>query len=445
MGTRTGESYLYNVGLTEKAAKVAAKKRTVKATKRLKGGQEVAIVQGDLTADRSDAVVNAANVHLRHTAGLARALADAGGPSLQAECDAYIKKHKEAKTGAVVWSNPGKLPCKVVLHAVGPVWHGGDRDEATLLGDCVRNCLAAADKKGLTSIAIPAIGSGIFGFPRRLCAQVILRAVYDYCWSHKGSLRKVSLTNHDADTVETFLAVLKEGYESWGPAVGLTLTVRYALSDITLAVPSGPTFLVHFVAVGRKWTDKGVMAKLTKAFGADVRTRFDAEGSHDLGAVSILPLKGDVKGMSLCSVFALTKGTLALDYDAAAVGLKAVAAAARKARAAVHIEKPHTPGVDWPRIHAILPDAFPALPTLVVHTNHAHDQKKYNLPDGDGPAAYPTPKGKGVAADAAVSSSAAAPDPPPAKRRKADHGCTSCGVPLAGARLFCAACGAKQD
>lgn len=148
---------------------------------------------------------------------------------------------------------------------------------------------------GLTSIAIPAIGSGIFGFPRRLCAQVILRAVYDYCWSHKvptgrvggdpwprnldpqsphtrssprpsvlcrgldrgsgclavdlsgglvvppgpvgrtrhtdhlprreghwspvrrqGSLRKISLTNHDADTVETFLAVLKEGYESWG-------------------------------------------------------------------------------------------------------------------------------------------------------------------------------------------------------------------------------------
>eukprot|EP00667_Euglena_gracilis_P008598 EG_transcript_8713 len=445
MGTRTTESYLYDLSLMAKAKALAAEKRVVKATKRLRGGQEVCIVKGNLTEEKADAVVNAANGRLEHAAGLARALVEAGGPSIQDECSAYIDKYKEVKPGNVVWSNPGTLPCKLLLHAVGPVWDGGDSGEVQVLADCVRNCLAVATKKGFASISLPAIGSGIFGFPKRLCAQVMLRTIYDYFWATKSCLKKVCLTNHDDETVDIFLAVLKEGYDSWGAAMGVKVAVVYVMSDITQVVPDDPAMLVHFVAVGRKWSDRGVMGKLTKTFGDSVKTKFDAEHFHDLGSVSVVKLAEDLtkgKGpLSLCHVFALRKDTCAMDYDALAVGLKKAADMAKKAHATVHLEKPHGVDVEWPAVHRSITEAFVSQAEVFVHTNDAGDLAKYNAPL-DSPKKSPASPAKRSAAASSTSTEAS-----PAKRPRpgADRNfCSDCGAALTGAKTFCSACGARQ-
>src|SRR3990172_5458412 len=141
----------------------------------LDSGQRLQIVQGDLTQERVDAIVNAANEFLQHGGGVAAAIARRGGAQ---------------------------------IHAVGPVW--GEGDEEIKLAAAVAGSLSLADRLKLTSIAFPAISTGIFGFPKVVADEVILTSIEDYCVKNPDSgLMEIRLTLFDQPTIEAFLRVWK--------------------------------------------------------------------------------------------------------------------------------------------------------------------------------------------------------------------------------------------
>ena len=141
------------------------------------GGQVIRVVQNDLTTEAVDAIVNAANEHLAHGGGVARAISRKGGPVIQQESSAWVCEHGPVPTGSAAITGAGSLPCRYVIHAVGPVWGSGD--EQAKLASAVRSALDLAGEHELRSVSMPGISSGIFGFPKPLCARVMLRAMGD--------------------------------------------------------------------------------------------------------------------------------------------------------------------------------------------------------------------------------------------------------------------------
>ena len=170
-------------------------------------GQRIVLVHGDLTEERVDAIVNAANEFLAHGGGVAWAMVKKGGLSIQTESTKWVATHGKVKTGNVAITDAGKLPCKAVIHAVGPVWQGGKKNEEELLRSAVWNSLELAHEKKFASIAFPAISSGIFGFPKDRCAEILLQATLDFCAQYpQSSLREIRFTLIDLPTLEVFLA-----------------------------------------------------------------------------------------------------------------------------------------------------------------------------------------------------------------------------------------------
>lgn len=173
-------------------------------------GQTLQIVQGDITAERVDAIVNAANERLQHGGGVAAAIARRGGPVIQRESNAWVREHGPVSPARPAWTAGGNLPAKYVIHAVGPVW--GEGDEEAKLATAVRAVLRVAQERGLSSIALPAISTGIFGFPKERAAEVIFRALRDHFDENPGSgLKLVRVVLFDRPTVEAFLRAWKQG------------------------------------------------------------------------------------------------------------------------------------------------------------------------------------------------------------------------------------------
>jgi len=171
----------------------------------LPSGRTIRIMRGDLTAERVDAIVNAANEHLAHGGGVARAIVRKGGRVIQKESTAWVREHGPVRTGTAAMTSAGKLPATKVIHAVGPVWRGGESEEKEDLANAVQSALALASEHKLVSISLPAISSGIFGFPKKLCAQVILKAVDEFFQKHPdASVKEVNLVNIDRPTAMIF-------------------------------------------------------------------------------------------------------------------------------------------------------------------------------------------------------------------------------------------------
>lgn len=176
---------------------------TVLAEMRAPTGQWVRAVQGDLTQERVDAIVNAANSSLAHGGGVAGAIVRAGGYEIQEESNRWVREHGPVPTGSAAITGAGRLPARYVIHAVGPVW--GTGDEERKLASAVQSALRLADEHGLESISMPGISSGIFGFPKPLAAQVIVRAAREYLEAHpETSLKEVRFCNIDAQTAQYF-------------------------------------------------------------------------------------------------------------------------------------------------------------------------------------------------------------------------------------------------
>lgn len=142
-------------------------------------GEHLQVVHGDITRMEVDAVVNAANSGLLGGGGVDGAIHGAGGPAIMAACKAIRDAQGGCPTGEAVITTGGLLPAPYVIHAVGPVWHGGTRDEDQELANAYRNSIRLAAEHHLRTVAFPNISTGIYGFPRERAADVAIRAVRD--------------------------------------------------------------------------------------------------------------------------------------------------------------------------------------------------------------------------------------------------------------------------
>jgi O-acetyl-ADP-ribose deacetylase (regulator of RNase III) len=157
----------------------------------------IELVQGDITELNTDAIVNAANSQLQHGGGVAWAIANKGGPSIQRESD----KLRYCPVGNAVITTAGTLKAKYVIHAVGP--RMGEGDEDAKLKNATLSALKLADKHKLKSIAFPAISTGIYKFPVDRCADIMLNATMEYC-NKETDLQKVVYCLYDANTFKIF-------------------------------------------------------------------------------------------------------------------------------------------------------------------------------------------------------------------------------------------------
>lgn len=156
-------------------------------------------MRGNLLEQPVDAIVNAANGHLAHGGGVAGIIARAAGPALQAESDDLVRTHGPFPTGSAVVTTAGSLPFKGVIHAVGP--RHGEGDEERRLVQALLASWKCAEERGWTSVAFPAVSSGIFAVPLDICARAYLKA------ARQARLRNVRLCLRDQPVID---ALLKE-------------------------------------------------------------------------------------------------------------------------------------------------------------------------------------------------------------------------------------------
>ncbi|RLE61883.1 MAG: ADP-ribose-binding protein, partial [Thermoprotei archaeon] len=139
---------------------------------------EVSVIKGDITEVEADAIVNAANSFLKHGGGVALAIVRKGGYIIQKESDEYVRKHGIVPEGGVAVTGAGKLKAKYVIHAVGPVY--GDPEGDKKLYSAFKSALLKAEELKLKSVALPAISTGVFGYPYERCAEILVKVLEDF-------------------------------------------------------------------------------------------------------------------------------------------------------------------------------------------------------------------------------------------------------------------------
>ncbi|CAB4041117.1 E3 ubiquitin- ligase DTX3L, partial [Paramuricea clavata] len=178
---------------------------------------KLVVYQGDLTKENVDAIVNPANDHLQHGGGAAGAIVKAGGRSIQDESDDIMRKRgkRPLQPGEVELTAGGRLPCKFVVHAVGPVWNRHPPNTAMqLLANAVFNSLCLACRNGARSISIPAIGSGLYQVPVDVCARVLFETVVHFASKadKSSSLEEIHFVNIDSSTNRKFVQEMEKRF-----------------------------------------------------------------------------------------------------------------------------------------------------------------------------------------------------------------------------------------
>jgi len=171
-------------------------------------GVKLRLKQGDITRESVDALVNAANSSLMGGGGVDGAIHRAGGPAILEECKKIVTKQGPLPTGKAVITTGGKLPGKHIIHTVGPIWHGGNHNEAELLASAYRESLKLAAANNLATIAFPSISTGAYGYPVDKAALVALKTAADFLKSEPGTLKEVTFVLFDARTFENYRKVL---------------------------------------------------------------------------------------------------------------------------------------------------------------------------------------------------------------------------------------------
>ncbi|XP_058642232.1 poly(ADP-ribose) polymerase family member 14-related sequence 1 isoform X2 [Onychostoma macrolepis] len=178
-------------------------------------GMEIIVNKADMCLFQVDAVVGACKENLLLDGGLVKALSHAAGPKLQNDCDQIVKRRKFTTGDAVLLNAAGRLQCKNVILAIGPNYNSSRPQESEmLLKKAVRKCLNLADQESFQSLAIPAISSGVCGFPLDLCADTIVKAIKEFCDFVKGdnTLKKIHLVDNNDKTVQALEAAVKKVY-----------------------------------------------------------------------------------------------------------------------------------------------------------------------------------------------------------------------------------------
>lgn len=165
----------------------------------------ISVVEGDITQQQVDAIVNAANPSLLGGGGVDGAIHRAAGPGLLAEC----RRLNGCPTGEARITGGYNLPAKWVIHTVGPVWHGGHHGEDALLASCYRNSLALAEAHAIRTIAFPAISTGAYGFPLERAARIAVKEIQDFL-DHHASLEQVVLVCFGPKAYQVYFEIVRE-------------------------------------------------------------------------------------------------------------------------------------------------------------------------------------------------------------------------------------------
>jgi O-acetyl-ADP-ribose deacetylase (regulator of RNase III) len=166
------------------------------------------LIQGDITRQSTDAIVNAANSGLMGGGGVDGAIHRAGGPAILEECKKIVAKQGPLPAGKAVITTAGNMKSKHVIHTVGPVWRGGSQGEPQLLVSAYRESLALADKNGLTSVSFPSISTGVYGYPVDKAAVIAIKEVVTFL-NKPTSIKEVGFVLFDARTYEAYAAALR--------------------------------------------------------------------------------------------------------------------------------------------------------------------------------------------------------------------------------------------
>jgi O-acetyl-ADP-ribose deacetylase (regulator of RNase III) len=169
----------------------------------------ISIIQGDITKQSTDAIVNAANSGLMGGGGVDGAIHRAGGPTILEECRQIRTERGRLPTGQAVITTGGNLKSRHVIHTVGPVWRGGSQGEPDLLAGAYRESLKLAVDSGLKTVSFPSISTGAYGYPVESAARVAIQAVIDFL-NRDDSLEEVVFVLFDSRTTRIYEDMLKE-------------------------------------------------------------------------------------------------------------------------------------------------------------------------------------------------------------------------------------------
>lgn len=171
---------------------------------------KISLIKADITKLKTDAIVNAANNALMGGGGVDGAIHRAGGSTILSECAAIRQRQGGCKTGEAVITNAGNLPCKKVIHTVGPVYQNGKHNEDALLAGCYTSSLALAVANGLRTIAFPNISTGVYHFPKQRAAQVAVNSVKRFVDTHPNTIDEVIFACYDDENFSIYQQLLQQ-------------------------------------------------------------------------------------------------------------------------------------------------------------------------------------------------------------------------------------------
>jgi len=169
------------------------------------------IIQGDITKQDTDAIVNAANSSLMGGGGVDGAIHRAGGPAILEECKQVVARQGRLPTGKAVMTTGGNLKARYVIHTVGPIWYGGDKGEPDLLASAYRESLRLAMENQLSSISFPSISTGAYDYPVDKASRVAIGAVIASLRQGVTSIRETVFVLFDSQTFRAYCAQLLAG------------------------------------------------------------------------------------------------------------------------------------------------------------------------------------------------------------------------------------------